>query len=220
MPKIIAKDISHYYLEKGREHLILNELELSVGDHEKVAIMGASGSGKSTLLHILSGLLKPKKGEVYYDDIKLHSLSSSQRTQLRGENMGFMFQSQHFFPELSLMDNVALPLLLQGKENAKEKAKEMLSLLKLDEKLHDQYPQMLSGGEQARGGLARALIHSPKVLFLDEPTSALDNELTHEIFKDILLLQEKLGFSIIAATHDTELVKYFDKIKHLKKGKL
>lgn len=220
MPEITVKHIGHSYLENTKQHMILENIDLNIPIGKAVCLMGASGSGKSTLLHILSGLLRPKKGDVLYDGRSLKELSASKLTQFRSQSMGFMFQNQHFFPELSVLDNVSLPLRILAKPNAREKAIEQLALMQLGESLYQRYPYELSGGEQARVGLARALIHSPKILFADEPTSALDDKLTQMIFSDIKVLQKQLGFTMIVATHDLSLIKYFDHIYTLSKGVL
>lgn len=220
MPEIVVKSVAHTYIENSNEHMILDDIDLSIPKGKSICIMGASGSGKSTLLHILSGLLKPNMGEILYDGMSLAKLSSSKLTQFRSQYMGFMFQNQHFFPELSVLDNISLPLRILAKPNVSEKAVKQLALMQLNESLYERYPYELSGGEQARVGLGRALIHSPNLLFADEPTSALDDELTQMIFRDIKALQKELGFSMIVATHDPSLLKYFDQVYNLKGGKI
>jgi|AntRauTorckE5430_2_1112549.scaffolds.fasta_scaffold00206_14 ABC-type lipoprotein export system ATPase subunit len=219
MVDIKAVKLQHHYLEKNKEHTILDELDIHIPSNQTVCIMGASGSGKSTLLHILSGLLKPSNGKVIYNETDLTQLSLRALEKLRLQSMGFMFQKQHFFPELSIIENIELPLRIQ-KRAERDLVYEIADIMKLDKGLYNRYPHQLSGGEQARAGLARALVHKPKIVFADEPTSALDDTLTHEIFKDIESLRQKLGFSMVIASHDHSLLEYFDDIYYLKNGQL
>lgn len=217
MADLLANNISHYYIECEKKHYVLNKLRLNIQKGEKVCIMGASGSGKSTLLHILSGLLKPKKGNILINNRVLKRKNSS---KFRMQHVGLMFQKQHFFPELTILENVALPLRLLGKLDIHQKAEKMLTNMHLSKELYTRYPYQLSGGEQARAGLARALIHSPSIVFADEPTSALDDALTKAIFDDIDGLQKELGFSMVVATHDHALIPYFDQVYYLRNGEL
>lgn len=212
MIELSTKNLSHCFIDGAEEHMVLDNINLAVQKGESVAILGASGSGKSTLLCLLTGLIKNLSGEIYYDKQPIQTVTN------KAQLLGFMFQRQHFFPELTVKENISLPLHILKKPL--QNTETMLSLMKIDRVLWDRYPHQLSGGEQSRVGLARALVHHPKILVADEPTAAMDNELTQAIFKDIVSLQEKLGFSMIVATHDHALLHYFTQIYYLKNGRL
>lgn len=212
-----GKALVHRY-DPSKEHRILDGVDLAISPLESICIMGASGTGKSTLLHILSGLLIPESGDVRYNDISILKMTPHQRAMHRAQSMGFVFQNQHFFPQMTVWDNVTLPLRIAGIE-IKDQAQRLLKMVNL-EGYEDRYPNSLSMGEKARVGLIRALIHHPKVLFADEPSASLDEGLTQSIFKDIKKLQESIGFSMIVASHDPAILSYFDKVYQLHNGQL
>lgn len=215
---ISAKKLTYCYVENGQQYTVFEQLSLNIRSGKRVGIFGASGSGKSTLLYVLSGLLKPIAGDVCYDAVSVESMTDKERERQRSEYVGFMFQQQHFFPELSIWDNVSLPLRInQCMDTASLAA--VFALLRLND-LQSKYPHQLSGGESARVGMARAVVHNPKIVFADEPTAALDQALSKAIFDDLMVLQEKKQFSMIVATHDLSLLPYFDHVYHLRNGQL
>jgi lipoprotein-releasing system ATP-binding protein len=200
--------------------LLLNSVNLSVAKGEKIAVIGSSGSGKTSLLHIVSGLTRPTLGEVCYQGKNFCEMKESQVESFRMSNLGFMFQRQYFIPELTVLANVAMPLYLRKDTQADEKAANILKSLDIPEKLYNQLPAILSGGEQSRVGLARALVHEPEILIADEPSASLDHVLTKEIFTYIEAIQAKRQFSMVVATHDHSLLEYFDTIYQLQDGVL
>ena len=184
-----------------------------------MALMGPSGCGKSTLLKILAGLENPDSGLVKVDEKVIFEegkmqLSEGEFAEFRRENFGFIFQSHQLIPELTVMENVILPLQLKGmkKNKAKNRAREMLSHVNLLDKLQDSFPQEISVGQQQRVGIARALIHQPSLIFADEPTASLDPKNSEEVIEMLLGLQEEYDSTIIMVTHSPELVSGLDGI--------
>jgi putative ABC transport system ATP-binding protein len=176
---------------------------------EAVAVMGPSGSGKSTLLHCLAGILRPDQGEVWYDGRRIDNLSEARRTALRRQSFGFVFQFGQLVPELTVVENVALPLLLSGTPRAKAvaEARRWLDRLNVGE-LSAGRPSELSGGEGQRVAIARGLVHRPRAVFADEPTGALDS-LAGEAVMDLLMEQvAELGTTVILVTHDVRVAAY------------
>ena len=176
---------------------------------EAVAVMGPSGSGKSTLLHCLAGILRPDQGEVWYDGRRVDTLSEARRTALRRQAFGFVFQFGQLVPELTVVENVALPLLLGGTPRAKAVADARRWLDRLGVgKLAPSRPAELSGGEGQRVAIARGLVHRPRAVFADEPTGALDS-LAGEAVMDLLMEQvAELGTTVVLVTHDARVAAY------------
>jgi putative ABC transport system ATP-binding protein len=188
---------------------------------EIVAVMGPSGSGKSTLLHCLAGIYPPDQGEVRFDDERLDTLSDTRRTELRRTAFGFVFQFGQLVPELTVADNIALPLLLNraGRKSAYAKAGAWLPRLGLDE-LGGRRTGELSGGEAQRVAVARALVAQPKILFADEPTGSLDT-LTGELVMDLLVgLAREESTTVVLVTHDARVAAYADREVMVRDGKV
>lgn len=182
----------------------INDISFKIDDGEFVAITGRSGSGKSTLMYQMGLLDHPSGGEVILDGVRTRDLSEEERTKLRLNDLGYVFQDYALIPELSALDNVLLPLLMQGLtyEVAVEKAISSLTRSELGERmLH--YPSELSGGQQQRVSIARAIAHNPRILFADEPTANLDTESSKVVLQNFLELS-RLGQSIIMVTHEPE----------------
>lgn len=199
---------------------VLSDVDLEIKQNEFVAILGKSGSGKTTLLSLLAGLDKPDHGEVWIGSNAVHSMTEKELSAMRRSELGFVFQAYHLIPHLTAVENVRIPLLLQGnlsRAEIDERAKAMLSRLGLGERL-DHKPSQLSGGEQQRVALARSLIHEPKVLFADEPTGNLDSENGSRIFDLLLSLRGKT--SLVVVTHDQALAKQLDRQIHIKDGRI
>ena len=205
---IEAKDICHSF---GKTTALAGA-SLSVTGGEILAVMGPSGSGKSTLLHCLAGIFTPESGEVWFDGQRLDTLSDNKRTELRRTAFGFVFQFGQLVPELTVADNIALPLLLNGvsRKTAYAKANAWLPRLRLAG-LGARRTGELSGGEAQRVALARALVAQPKVLFADEPTGSLDT-LTGEMVMDLLVsIAREEGSTVVLVTHDARVAAYADR---------
>jgi putative ABC transport system ATP-binding protein len=189
---------------EGKTLSILQPVNLQVNAGETLAIIGSSGSGKTTLLSILAGLDLPTAGEVYIKTHPLHQFNEEQRSQIRAEHVGFIFQQFLLINSLTALENVMLPAELANIDNAKEKGKELLTLVGLDKRF-DHFPSQLSGGEQQRVAIARAFISQPDILFADEPTGNLDTK-TGKYIADLLFdLNERLGTTLVLVTHDPKL---------------
>ena len=181
---------------------VLKSLDVEIADGEFVAIIGPSGAGKSTLLYHLSLLDKPTSGEILFDGAKTSELSESEKTALRLHRMGYVFQDYALLPELSAVENVALPMLMQGlsRSIALHKAQQALVRVGLDNKMAN-LPSQLSGGQQQRVSIARAIAHEPRIVFADEPTANLDSENSRTVL-DAFLDLHKSGQTIVMVTHE------------------
>lgn len=198
------------------------DIDVAIRPGEFVAIVGRSGSGKSSLLGMLSGLSRPTRGAVALDDVDLWSRSADQLADFRGRRIGIVFQFASLLPNLRAIDNVALPALLGGGvrwEDAYERARTMLERVGLSARV-DAFPGELSGGEQRRVALARALVRSPEVVFADEPTADLDEGTEAEILDLLLELQRDEGFSLLIVTHSMRLAERADRVLEMRSGRL
>ncbi|GGW75257.1 ABC transporter ATP-binding protein [Alteromonas halophila] len=198
---------------------ILQPISFEVKAGESVAIVGASGSGKSTLLSLLAGLDEVSEGEIYLDGAALHSLDEEARARLRGEKVGFIFQSFMLVQSLTALENVMLPAEIAGRTDAKKRAEAILDDVGLGHRAHH-YPNQLSGGEQQRVAIARAFIGEPRILFADEPTGNLDEANSEKIEQLLFNLNHELGTTLILVTHDPELAKKCDRQLMMHGGQL
>ena len=198
---------------------ILHEVSFAVEAGESLAILGASGSGKSTLLGLLAGLDVPSSGSVYLAGADLFALDEDGRARLRGAAAGFVFQSFQLLPALSALENVMLPLELQGAADARERAADSLRLVGLSERMHH-LPKHLSGGEQQRVALARAFVTRPKILFADEPTGNLDAATGSQVIELMLDLNQAQRTTLILVTHDEALARRCGRQLRLEAGKV
>lgn len=194
---------------------ILKGIDLQIADQDYLVILGASGSGKSTLLNILSGLEKPDQGEVLYDGENIASLSESQLTKFRKEQVAFIFQQYYLLQELTVEQNVKMGAHLANNQDYLP----ILEAMGLRDKLH-QYPSELSGGEQQRVAIARALAKKPRVLFLDEPTGALDEETGRQILSYVAQMKEELGFTLVMVTHNEHIAQLAKTVVKINSGKI
>jgi len=201
------------------ELTILDGVGFTIGKGEAVAIVGASGSGKSTLLSLLAGLDLPSTGSVQLDGAPLSTLDEDGRARLRGEKVGFVFQSFQLLPSLTALENVMLPLELRGDRDAQTPASEILRRVGLGERM-DHYPRQLSGGEQQRVALARAFVTRPAVLFADEPTGNLDTQTGQAIIELLFELNRQNGTTLVLVTHDEHLAERCGRILRLDAGRL
>ncbi|EPD45738.1 hypothetical protein HMPREF1206_01930 [Corynebacterium sp. HFH0082] len=188
---------------------VLTGISLTIEPGETVAVMGPSGSGKSTLLHCMSGVLLPDDGDVIFGDTKINSLSDADRSALRLHDFGFVFQDGQLLPELTARENVALPMILQGKKRSKSLAlaDDVLSRLGLED-LTRRRPGQMSGGQAQRVAIARAMAGEPGVIFADEPTGALDQSTGHEVMQQLTALVEQTGTTLVMVTHDVKVADW------------
>ena len=212
---LIAKELHKSYHNGKRNLHVLKGVDLSVEKGDMVFIIGPSGAGKSTLLHLLAGLDRPDSGNVFLAGKDLYRLSDRELSRTRNQRIGFVFQFYHLLGEFSAVENVMLPRLISGKENAKDtrrRATEILYRVGLADRASNRV-QELSGGEQQRVAIARALINGPDILFCDEPTGNLDSENSKEIYNLLCTLNEREGLTTIIVTHQKVKpdvkVKYF-----------
>jgi lipoprotein-releasing system ATP-binding protein len=200
---------------------VLKGVDINIAKSEVVSIVGSSGAGKSTLLHILSTLDTPDAGEVILKNTALYTLKAKALAAFRNKHMGFIFQFHHLLPEFTALENVCIPGWLSGasKTSIKKRAKELLDLLNLSDRIEHK-PNSLSGGEQQRVAVARALINQPDIVFADEPTGNLDSAnaaALHQLFFD---LRKNFNQTFLIVTHNEELAKLSDRIIHMKDGKI
>jgi putative ABC transport system ATP-binding protein len=212
-----VSDLTKTYRSGGRPLTVLHDVGFGVEAGSTCAIVGPSGSGKTTLLGLCAGLDRATSGSVVLDGIRLDELDEDQRAGLRGERVGFVFQTFQLVPTLSALENVAVPLELRGERGVEQRAAELLDRVGLSHRL-DHYPVQLSGGEQQRVGLARAFINRPRILFADEPTGNLDTE-TGSAVEDLLFaLNEEAGTTLVLVTHDLELAGRAHRLIRLRNG--
>lgn len=216
---IEAKAIHKTFAEGERQLAVLRGVELTLAPGQKLGIVGSSGAGKSTLLHILGGLDPPSLGSVFVEKEDLYALKEAKRAKLRNRYFGFVFQFYHLIPELSVLENVALPAWIAGlpKAEANQLAKQALGRVRLDDRWMGS-PVKLSGGEQQRVAIARALVLEPKTVLADEPTGNLDQATGLEVMGYLLETVEAVGGSLILVTHNRELVRNWDAIYELREG--
>ena len=205
--------------DSAGELTILHEISFQLAPRESVAIVGASGSGKSTLLSILAGLDTPSSGTVRLDGIDLFALDEDARAAVRGERIGFVFQSFQLMGHLSALENVMLPLELRGERNARALATEMLGRVGLGQRL-GHYPKLLSGGEQQRVALARAFVVRPALLLADEPTGSLDHATGESVMQLMFELNREVGTTLILVTHDPRIAERCDRQIRLEAGRM
>ncbi len=208
--------------KQGTQSLeVLKGVDLKVNAGEAVALIGQSGAGKSTLLQIAGLLEQPSGGEILFDEKKCSKLADKERTALRRDFIGFVYQYHNLLPDFSALENVMLPQLIAGMplKTAQERAKWLLSRMKLEKRLKHR-PSELSGGEQQRVAIARALANSPKLLLADEPTGNLDPKTADIVFNELVAIVKETGLSALIATHNFELADRMDRKVALQDGKI
>jgi lipoprotein-releasing system ATP-binding protein len=198
---------------------VLKGIDMSVKKSEILSITGASGAGKTTLLQILGTLDKPNQGSLLIDGINPFQLSEQKLSDFRNQNIGFVFQFHHLLPEFTCLENVCIPAFIGHRKPARviKEAKDLLSYLKMDHRFNHK-PSELSGGEQQRVAVARALINNPKVVFADEPSGNLDRENTEELHRLFFQLRDERNQTFVIVTHDEQLAASCDRTIHLVDG--
>lgn len=212
-------NLNKYYITGDEKLHVLKNIDLKINKGDFVMIMGKSGSGKTTLMNILGLLDRFDDGEYLFNDIDVRGINEGEKSKIRNQNMGFIFQQFYLIDSLTIGKNVELPLLYKGKVSKKERDELILKYLEmvgLKEK-KNKLPSELSGGQQQRVAIARALINNPYVIFADEPTGALDSHTGTEIMEILKGLNEE-GKTIIMVTHDEDLIKYANKVIRVKDG--
>jgi lipoprotein-releasing system ATP-binding protein len=216
-----ADGLAKTYAEGSLHTHVFHDLHLSVAEGETVAILGASGAGKSTLLHLLGGLDVPTAGEVWVAGKQMSTLSDAERGRLRNGALGFVYQFHHLLPEFTALENVMLPVLLNGTHipDARKRAQDLLESVGLGHRLEHK-PGELSGGERQRAAVARALVNKPACVLGDEPTGNLDEKTAAHVFAQMLDLNHAQRTSLVLVTHDRKLARKLDRVLELHEGKL
>lgn len=212
---IEVKSLNKFYGSGESRFQVLKNIDLKIEDGDFAVILGASGSGKSTLLNVMSGLERPESGQVIYGGKDITALSDSELTKFRKENIGFIFQQYYLLPNMNVEKNVKMGADLASNKDYKA----IIEAVGLKDKLR-KYPSELSGGEQQRVSVARALAKKPKVLFLDEPTGALDEQTGKQVLDYICKLQKELGFTTVMVTHNLNIAETAKTVIRINSGKI
>ena len=218
-PVVTLQRISKTYSRAGTDVSVLRDLSFTIPAGTFLAIMGPSGSGKSTLLNVMAGIDRPTSGSVVVAGTRLDDLSEGDMARWRARHIGYVFQSYNLIPVLTASENVELPLLLThlSRQERREHVKTALRLVGLGERM-DHYPRQLSGGQEQRVGLARAIVSDPTMILADEPTGNLDRESAEDILTLFSRLNRELGKTIVMVTHDPRAAERAQMIRHLEKG--
>ena len=221
MSFVTARGLNKSYAVAGRRLHVLRDLDLSVERGEMMAIVGASGVGKSTLLHVLGGLDRPDGGEVLVGDVNVGTVSDAALVAFRNRHVGFVFQFHHLLPEFSAIENAEMPLRIARMKtaDARPRARSLLERVGLGERL-DHRPGMLSGGEQQRVAVARALVMQPSLLLADEPTGDLDETTADALHTLLRTMHAEFGLTAVIATHNPRLAQQCDRVLRLEAGQL
>jgi lipoprotein-releasing system ATP-binding protein len=213
-----ARNLHKIYNHGADKLHVLKGIELSIEKGRFIAILGPSGAGKTTLIHLLGGLDSPSEGSVFLDGQEIYTLSDQKLADLRNTRIGFVFQFYHLLSEFDVLENVLLPGLIKKKKtNVREDAEMLLGLVGLKQRM-GYFPSQLSGGEQQRLAIARALINEPDILFCDEPTGNLDSATGKQIIGLIKQINQRREMTVILATHNLELAQAADNVYHLRDG--
>ena len=215
-PIITLQNVSKSFGQNSSSIQVLEDLSLDLKKGESLALVGASGSGKSTLLHVICGLEKPNKGNVYIKGVNITDLSTDERSLFRGKEVGFVYQFHHLLPDLTALENIALPAMLSGigKEEAFEIAASLLEQVNLNDKKENR-PNELSGGERQRVAIARAMSNNPSCLIMDEPTGNLDKKNVENFMNLLMDMVSTKEIALIIATHDNNVSSRLDKLLNL-----
>ncbi|HHX54082.1 MAG TPA: ABC transporter ATP-binding protein [Clostridiales bacterium] len=214
---ICAKNIEKEYMQGESRIIALRETSLEIAQEKFSVIVGPSGSGKSTLLRILGGLLYPTRGEVLYNDVSIYKLSAGKQALLRRKTIGYVFQDYGLLPTLTALENICTPVLMDNKKPDMEHILDLCDTLGIQERVHH-IPGEMSGGEQQRVAVARALANNPEILFADEPTGNLDKKTANAMMESILSAQKKYKKTVVMVTHDESLAQKADFVFKLDNG--
>ncbi len=220
MPKILKiSGLEKSYTSGDKQLTVLQDISFEVEKGQTFSIVGPSGSGKTTLLGICAGLDQPDAGSVELCGQRLNDLNEDERARLRNKEVGFIFQNFQLLPTLTALENVSVPLELQGADDASKTAMQLLEKVGLANRFHH-YPSQLSGGEQQRVALARAFANNPSILFADEPTGNLDDETGEKVIQLLFELNKEAGTTLVIISHDMDLANRTQQILRLKGGKI
>jgi predicted ABC-type transport system involved in lysophospholipase L1 biosynthesis ATPase subunit len=221
---LTATGLAKTYVMRHKTVQVLCGAEMQVTRGETIAIVGASGAGKSTLLHILGGLDRPDRGTVCLGGDDLYGLSEARRSRVRAERIGFVFQAYHLLPEMSVLENVMLPAMVRSRPfspitGMQERARRLLKSVGIEERAGHMPPE-LSGGEQQRVALSRALMNEPEIVLADEPTGNLDDVTGTQVLESLFAMTRERGHSLVMVTHNPRIAARCDRVLHLKGGQL
>lgn len=219
MEIIRAENLNKIYGKKNTEVHAVNNVNLSINEGEFVAIVGSSGGGKSTLLHLLGGLDTPTSGKVYINGNDIYSLKNDERAIFRRRNIGFIFQFFNLIPVLTAKENIELPALMDGEKVDEVLIKDIIKSLGIENRLNH-FPNQLSGGEQQRVSIGRALSYKPSIILADEPTGNLDKKNSQEILNLLKLFSNKYGITVVMITHDLTIASTADRIIRIEDGSI
>ena len=214
-----TQDLKKYYQTGNQIVRALDGVDFEVAEREFVSIIGKSGSGKSTLLHMIGGLDTPSSGTVIVDGVNLETLNSEQLALFRRRQVGFIFQQYNLIPDLNVYDNITFPLELDGAQIDKDFIQELLETLNISDK-QEMLPAMLSGGEQQRVAIIRALATKPAIVLADEPTGNLDTANSHDVIGLLKMLSRQYQQTLIVITHDNDIAQMADRIVQIEDGKI
>ncbi len=214
---LLAEGLKRTFSLRDREIEVIKGIDLQIESGEFVSIVGKSGSGKSTLLSLLAALDRPTSGKIIYQGRELQNLSEDELSLIRRHDFGFIFQSYHLIPTLTALENVLLPAQLAGSKESRQLAEELLARVELQNRA-DHYPKQMSGGEQQRVSICRALINNPKIIFADEPTGNLDSANGRLVLK--LLSSLRADRSLILVTHDLDIARSADRVLEVSDGRI
>lgn len=220
-PLIKLRGLTRQYEEAGASRTVLDHIDMDVAEGDFVVLLGKSGSGKSTLLNLIGGIDQPTSGDVWIQQICLTGLSERDLTIFRRDHIGYVFQFFNLIPTLTVLENVSLPYELRGKSRheGEKQSRALLERVGLADRANT-YPDRLSGGEQQRIAIARALVHQPLLILADEPTGNLDEDTGKTVLKLLLELTREAGKTLIMATHSADVVPYADVVYRIHEGKL
>lgn len=221
MSIVKVSNLSKVFGEKGNLNKVLDDITFEIEKGEFVSLMGESGSGKSTLLYLIGGLDKPTNGEVFINENDINKLKEKQIAKLRRKDIGFVFQFYNLVQNLTVEENIMLPVIMDGKKEKdyKERLDKILKIIGLEAKRHS-LPNQLSGGQQQRVSIARAIILSPSIILADEPIGNLDSKSGEEVMNLFKTINKEEGITILQVTHSEEAAKYGNRIIRLKDGKI
>lgn len=219
MAILVAEQLTKYYKQHNIVEKALNGVDLTIAQGDFIAVIGSSGSGKTTLLNILGGLDEPTAGKVWVRNQDISKLSRKERTIFRRRNIGFIFQNYNLVSHLSVLENILLPLRLDGRMIDQDFVKRLVSTLKIDTKL-DSFPEELSGGQQQRVAIARALVAKPAIILADEPTGNLDSKTSQEVIHLLKQTAQQFSQTVIVVTHDIEIAQLADNIIRIEDGRI